>query len=246
MIRTLRKALDVIVSPSRLGIAFRTAWVRGFAAGSSLPLVGRTCTRLAVLWLGPYKARRRYISLTGRSYVSPRADVHCPGLKIGGRCFIDDGVTIYSKDPDGEISLEDGVRIHRGSIVEVAHGGRIRIGANTSVLPQCILTSLVGSLTIGRDVLIAPQCAFFPYDHRIDDLSRPIREAGYTSQGGIVIEDDVWLGTGVRVIDGVRIGRGAVVGAGSVVTRNIPEYSIAVGSPARVVGHRRATEGVPT
>jgi acetyltransferase-like isoleucine patch superfamily enzyme len=241
----LRKVSGIIGSPRRLGRTATAMWVRTFAKGSSLPLVGRTCTRLAVLWLGPYKARRRYISLTGRSYVSPRAEIHCVNLKVGKKCFIDDSVTIYGVDADASIELGDGVRIHRGSILEVAHGGRIRIGANTSVLPHCLLTSLVGSLVIGKDVLIAPQCAFFPYDHRIDDSGRPIREAGYTSKGGIVIQDDVWLGVGVKVMDGVRIGRGAVIGAASVVTRDVPDYAVAVGSPARVVRHRTAEEQVP-
>ncbi|NUQ39504.1 MAG: hypothetical protein HUU23_17315 [Caldilineales bacterium] len=60
-----------------------------------------------------------------------------------------------------------------------------------------------------------------------------------TSKGDIVIEDDVWLGVGAIVLDGVTIGRGAVIGAGAVVTESIPAYAIAVGAPARVVGHRR-------
>jgi acetyltransferase-like isoleucine patch superfamily enzyme len=219
-------------------------WMRVFAAGTSLPGIGRACTRLAVLWLGPYKATREYVRVTGRSYVSPRAQIHCPQLTIGRRCFIDDFVTIYSAYPEGQIVLGDGVFLHRGTILELAKGGTIRIGPDTHIMPQCILTSLVGSLVIGRDVLIAPQCAFFSYDHRIDDPSRPIRGAGFTSKGGIVIEDDVWLGVGVKVMDGVRIKRGAVIGAGSVVTQDVPEYAIAVGTPARVVRYRVGEETV--
>jgi len=53
-----------------------------------------------------------------------------------------------------------------------------------------------------------------------------------------VIEDNAWLGMGVRVMDGVRIGEGAVVGANSVVTKDVPSYHIAVGSPARIIGER--------
>ncbi|HOA81763.1 MAG TPA: DapH/DapD/GlmU-related protein, partial [Defluviitaleaceae bacterium] len=49
----------------------------------------------------------------------------------------------------------------------------------------------------------------------------------------IVIEDDAWIGAGAIILPGVRIGRGAVIGAGAVVTRDIPEYSIAVGVPAK-------------
>lgn len=55
---------------------------------------------------------------------------------------------------------------------------------------------------------------------------------------GIVIEDDCWLGTGVKILDGVTIGKGSVIGAGAVVTKNIPSYSVAVGVPAKVISKR--------
>jgi len=75
-------------------------------------------------------------------------------------------------------------------------------------------------------------------NHVFDELEGPIMEQGITAQG-IVIEDDVWLGSGVIVLDGVRIGKGSVVGAGSVVTEDLAPFSIAVGSPARAVRDRR-------
>jgi acetyltransferase-like isoleucine patch superfamily enzyme len=56
------------------------------------------------------------------------------------------------------------------------------------------------------------------------------------TKGGIVIEDDVWIGFGVIVLDGVKIGKGAVLGAGSVVTRDIPDNTVAVGVPAKTIG----------
>ncbi len=62
---------------------------------------------------------------------------------------------------------------------------------------------------------------------------------GYDSRGGVVIEDDVWLGAGVMILDGVRVGTGCVVGAGSVVTKELPPFSVAVGVPARIVANRR-------
>ena len=62
---------------------------------------------------------------------------------------------------------------------------------------------------------------------------------------GITIGDDVWIGSGCRVLDGARIGRGAVIGAGSVVTKDVEPYGLAFGVPARVVRNRRAA-GVTT
>ena len=70
-----------------------------------------------------------------------------------------------------------------------------------------------------------------------DDPDTPIWQQGKRA-GKIVLESDIWLGCGVRVLRGVRIGRGSVVGAGAVVTRDLPPYSIAIGIPARVVGQR--------
>jgi acetyltransferase-like isoleucine patch superfamily enzyme len=59
------------------------------------------------------------------------------------------------------------------------------------------------------------------------------------SKGGIFISDDVWLGAGVIVLDGVTVGQGGVIGAGAVVTEDLPEFCVAVGSPARKIKDRR-------
>ncbi len=65
-----------------------------------------------------------------------------------------------------------------------------------------------------------------------------IRKQPLQSKGPIIIEDDAWLGFGAIVLSGVHIGKGAVIGAGAVVTHDVPEGAVAVGSPARVVKMR--------
>ncbi|MHA1711254.1 MAG: DapH/DapD/GlmU-related protein, partial [Candidatus Freyarchaeota archaeon] len=65
--------------------------------------------------------------------------------------------------------------------------------------------------------------------------SRPIREQGYFSKGDVIIGDGAWIGIGACILSGVQIGKGSVIGANSVVTHNIPSYSVAAGSPARVI-----------
>ncbi|PSN10551.1 hypothetical protein C7293_27655 [filamentous cyanobacterium CCT1] len=82
--------------------------------------------------------------------------------------------------------------------------------------------------------MIASHCSMYANNHRFDDWTRTINSQPLTAVG-ITIEDDCWLGTGVRVLDGVTIGRGSVIGAGAVVSRDIPPYSVAVGVPARVI-----------
>jgi acetyltransferase-like isoleucine patch superfamily enzyme len=73
--------------------------------------------------------------------------------------------------------------------------------------------------------------------HIFDNPDVPVRFQG-TAYGNVSIGEDCWLGTNVVVLPGVTIGKGAVVGAGAVVTKDVPEYAIALGIPAKVVGHR--------
>jgi acetyltransferase-like isoleucine patch superfamily enzyme len=95
-----------------------------------------------------------------------------------------------------------------------------------------------GGVQIGNDVYTGPMVQIVAVNHVFNDPNRPIREQGITAQG-IVIEDDVWIGANVTVVDGVTIGRGSIIGAGAVVTSDIPPYSIAIGTPARPVKDRR-------
>jgi acetyltransferase-like isoleucine patch superfamily enzyme len=108
--------------------------------------------------------------------------------------------------------------------------------------PGCVLNAYVADIRIGAGCMIGAHCAFMPYQHRASDSTRPMREQGLTSRGPVVLEDDVWLGVNVCVLDGVRVGRGAIVGAGAVVTHDVPSYAVAVGVPARVLRRRQDPE----
>lgn len=116
--------------------------------------------------------------------------------------------------------------------------GDVRIG------PRCVLNSGVviytgNGVTLGADVLLAANVVLAPTNHEFAARNVPIREQGFQpSRGGIVIEDDVWIGAGSVVLDGAVVRRGAVVGANSVVRDEVAPYSVAVGSPLRVVGRR--------
>jgi len=211
---------------------------------SDRPLVGRGCVRLASAVVGPYKERKLLAMLTSKPYISPRAQIRCARLEIGPQVFIDDDVVIYGHPDGGRVVLGPRVHIYRGTIIEVGHGGSVIIGEFTHIQSNCNLKGFVSELRIGSQVQIAPQCTFSPYEHNFDDLSRPIWAQGLRSKGPIIIEDDAWLGAGVRVLEGVTIGRGAIIGAGAVVTRDIPPYAIAAGVPARVLGYRGGEKAV--
>ncbi len=135
----------------------------------------------------------------------------------------------------GSVSIGPGSQIH-DYVMLMTYGGDIRVGARCTVNPFCVLYGH-GGLTVGNDVRIAAHCVFIPANHQFDDVNKPIWQQA-ESRLGIVVEDDVWIGAGVRVMDGVRIGRGSVIGAGAVVTKSIPPGSVAAGVPARVIGQR--------
>lgn len=161
-------------------------------------------------------------------------------IKIGGNIIIEKSCNVskYSNIfADGLfIKLGEKCTLHPYSYLRL-HGGSIEIGNNVYINPYTVIYGH-GGLKIGNNVLIAAHCTIIPSNHNFENIDAPIVAQGETCKG-IVIEDDVWLGTGVKVLDGVTIGCGSVIGAGSVVTKSIPSYSVAVGAPAKVIKKRK-------
>lgn len=118
----------------------------------------------------------------------------------------------------------------------MAYGGTIEIGDRVSINPFCILYGH-GGLKIGSDVLIAAHVTVIPANHKFDRIDTVIRKQG-ESRKGIVIGDDVWIGTGARILDGITIGTGCVIAAGAVVKDDLPPYTVAAGVPARPIKKR--------
>jgi acetyltransferase-like isoleucine patch superfamily enzyme len=215
----------------------RNHWVQFWMLFAGLSSVGRIATRLATLFAPPYKSRCYLAGLNSRGYIAPSASIHHDRLHLGRNVFIGDRVVIYHSEEGGSVALADGVHLYSDIIIETGEGGSVAIGPETHIQPRCQLSAYRESIQIGSGVDIAPNCAFYPYNHSYAP-GRLIRNQPLSSAGGIVVDDDAWLGTGVIVLDGVRIGKGAVIGAGSVVTRDVPNGAVAVGVPAKVVKMR--------
>jgi len=166
--------------------------------------------------------------------------LHAKHLRLGRGVYVDHGVYLHALP--GGISIGDRTVVMHNAILHVfnfrglPHAG-ITIGRDCFVGEANVIRGQ-GGVTIGNDVYTGPLVQVLAVNHVYADPDTPIREQGITAQG-IVIEDDVWLAAGAIVLDGVRIGRGSVIGAGAVVVDDIPPFSIAVGSPARVVKDRR-------
>lgn len=160
-------------------------------------------------------------------------------IKIGNNVHLRAGCQLYvqhnTMDKDKmsceyAIQLGDDVHIKENANLST-YGGSIVIGNRSNIGQNCVLYGQ-GGIVIGEDVLIAPNCVIVSGSHKFENPEIPINKQGTYDQG-IVIEDDVWVGANVSILDGVRIGKGCVIGAGSVVTKDLAEYSIAYGSPAK-------------
>jgi acetyltransferase-like isoleucine patch superfamily enzyme len=135
----------------------------------------------------------------------------------------------------GRISLADNVYIHRNVVLK-SFEGYIEIGKNTTINPfTCIYGH--GTVKIGNLVSIATKTTIVASNHNFSrDI--PIKEQGSNTKGGITIEADVWIGANVTILDGVDIGKGAIIAAGAVVNKNVDDYTIVGGVPAKVIGSR--------
>ena len=165
-------------------------------------------------------------------------------ITLGHGAYLDQGVYVHAC-PQG-VTVGEGSLVMHGTVLHVynfrdlPHAG-ISIGRDSLVGEYNVIRGQ-GGVTIGDRVYTSPLVQIVAVNHVFDDPTRSFTQQGITAQG-IVIEDDVWIGSGAVVCDGVRVARGAVVAAGAVVTEDVPPYVVVAGVPARVV---REIDGRPT
>lgn len=136
------------------------------------------------------------------------------------------------------------------SLLKIIFSGRNRIGEYTLFQGAgvirfgrrsfCGRSCTIGcneSVTIGKNVMIADMVTIRDTNHRFDDISIPMVEQGI-STASVIIKDNVWIGYGAAILAGVTVGEGAIVAAGAVVTRDVKDFSIVGGVPARPISHR--------
>lgn len=116
--------------------------------------------------------------------------------------------------------------------------GDVVIGEYSVINSGCVLYSGNGIL-MGQRVSVAANCTFAPTNHEFRRKDLPIQSQGFRpSKGGILIEDDVWIGANCVLLDGAILRQGCVIGAGSMVRGEIPAYSIQAGNPLALIGWR--------
>jgi acetyltransferase-like isoleucine patch superfamily enzyme len=137
------------------------------------------------------------------------------------------------------IAIGNQVFIGAGSWLQTLPDGNnqsvaISIGSGTSVAGACVI-SAVRQVVLEENVLLARNVYISDHSHKYTETDMPILAQGLDNIEPVLIRQGAWLGQNVVVCPGVTIGRGTVIGANSVVTRDIPDFAVAVGSPARVV-----------
>jgi len=160
-----------------------------------------------------------------------------PGrVQLGGGVIIDDQVVLDAKGETSAIRIGDRVLIGRGGILS-CHEAALSIGDMVSIGHGCLFSSR-SFLEIGCNVAIASGVNVIAGGHASDDPEIPVLQQTRVSKG-ISIADGAWIGSGARILDGVRVGRNATVAALALVTKDVPDYAVVAGNPARVVRKRK-------
>jgi acetyltransferase-like isoleucine patch superfamily enzyme len=153
---------------------------------------------------------------------------------IGENVVFEAGVLVFHPE---SIELGSNIYIGHNAILKGYYKNALTIGDNTWIGQNCFLHS-AGNIRIGRNVGIGPHVKILTSRHKEQGIDLPILFSDLEF-AEVVIADDCDIGIGSTILPGVSIGRGVQIGAGAVVTKSIPEFSVAVGVPAQVVRSRR-------
>jgi acetyltransferase-like isoleucine patch superfamily enzyme len=181
---------------------------------------------LGVLW----------VALRNRCVVSFKTRILFPGkLRVGALTVIRGNSVIVARS-----SRKAGITIGKCCLLQSfislhSRGDFIEIGDRVGINSFCYIDGH-GGVTIGNDVQFGPGVKLAS-NHLIPPRGETI-SAQPMEKKGIRIGDDVWIGANAVILDGVTIGKGCVIGANAVVNKDIPEYSVAVGVPAKVIRQR--------
>lgn len=161
------------------------------------------------------------IQVDPEAKISPLADIEDSVrgslIEIGAHSFIDSFVKIKPAGGVGNLIIGKHVVINSGTVIYTGNG-----------------------VVIGNNVAVAANCTFAPVDHEYRERGKLIRAQGFRpGRGGIVVEDDVWIGANCVLLDGAILRQGCVVGAGSIIRSEVQSYSINVGQPSKIIGWRK-------
>ena len=156
---------------------------------------------------------------------------HPSRIRIGDQVLIDELCVLDAKGSASGLEIGSGTLLSRETILVCKEAG-IRIGERVNFGVRCTVSS-VGGVEIGDETLFAGGCYVGGGRYRLADRERSIASQGSYSEGPVTIGAGAWIGAHAVILDGVRVGRGAVVAAGAVVTKDVADFTIVAGVPAR-------------
>lgn len=139
-------------------------------------------------------------------------------IELGDNIIFSSQCQLYAQSPTNESQIKIGNNV----------------GFNVNVM---INADNMGEIIIGDNVMVGPNTVFRPANHAFRDPEMPMRLQGHT-KGKIRVGSDVWIGSNCVILTNVNIGKGAVIGAGAVVTKDVSDFEIVGGVPAKKIGSR--------
>ena len=160
------------------------------------------------------------------------------------RVRIDSSASVFVGS-DNVLTLKPGVSVGKGSVItcsdEMAKKGvrsRIVVGEDTAINEYNNIRASGGEIIIGKKCIISQYVSMIASNHEIN-TTEYMKDALWDNvKTSVTIGDDVWIGAGAVILPGVRVGNGCVIASGAVVTKNVPDFSIVAGVPAKVVSQR--------
>ncbi|WP_188585412.1 acyltransferase [Gordonia jinhuaensis] len=158
-----------------------------------------------------------------------------PHVVLRGMVFLGRNIEFVAEPGLARVEIGRWVHIGDGNHIR-CHEGSLRIG-DKAVFGQNNVVNAYLDVEIGGSTLVADWVYITDFDHKMDDVTMPIKDQGIV-KGPVRIGPDTWIATKVTVLRDTMVGRGCVLGAHAVVRGTIPDFSIAVGAPAKVVKNR--------
>ena len=193
-------------------------------------------TRFFMLIRGFFATIGCKISFVGKKVcIKSKSHIECgSGLTINDNCTINalckGGIKIGNNFSLGQNSIIECTGVIRELGESLVIGDNVGISANAFI-------SVRGNVKIGDSTIFGPGVSLFSENHIFEDKSTPVYLQGATRKG-IEIGKDCWIGANATILDGVKIGNGCVIAAGAVVNRDVPNYTIVGGVPAKIIKNR--------
>jgi acetyltransferase-like isoleucine patch superfamily enzyme len=166
------------------------------------------------------------MSPEGAAQTARQSELVAAGARLGTGVFVAPNAAVFCDH------LTVGDRTYIAALAYVT--GDLTIGADCSINPYAVVR---GEIRMGDGVRIGAHTSILGFNHSMA-TDRPIHQQGTWSKG-ITLGDDVWIGSNATILDGVTVGDHVIIGAGSVVTKDVPDWAVVAGNPARVLRDRR-------